>query len=222
MNNEIEKPLWHYSMPEFLQLQKQEIESIIKETCLNVFNLFNINSWGRLDFFINDDNLFNNINLSNLDNLNKKLNKNLNNLNNNTGYMNIEGENEENKNENETPLHRIVELEMGERSKKTALIVVNVQNCFFRGGAMAMYPDEDDVKNDVAKEKEFIRKINQLISLFEEDKDYFNASLAGSPIYKDHMVKTTDTESDMELYDGTYPTGTRKKYFFDHNPLLLQ
>jgi len=34
----------------------QSIESIIKETCLNVFNLFNINSWGRLDFFINDDN----------------------------------------------------------------------------------------------------------------------------------------------------------------------
>jgi len=34
----------------------QNIESIIKETCLNVFNLFNINSWGRLDFFINDDN----------------------------------------------------------------------------------------------------------------------------------------------------------------------
>ena len=33
----------------------QIVESKIKETCLDVFNLFNITSWGRLDFFINDD-----------------------------------------------------------------------------------------------------------------------------------------------------------------------
>ena len=31
MKNDYEKPLWHYSMREFLQLQKQEIESSIKE-----------------------------------------------------------------------------------------------------------------------------------------------------------------------------------------------
>ena len=34
----------------------QSVESKVKETCSDVFNLFNINSWGRLDFFINDDN----------------------------------------------------------------------------------------------------------------------------------------------------------------------
>ncbi|MBT7754033.1 MAG: D-alanine--D-alanine ligase, partial [Gammaproteobacteria bacterium] len=34
----------------------ESIESKVKETCSGVFNLFNINSWGRLDFFINDDN----------------------------------------------------------------------------------------------------------------------------------------------------------------------
>ena len=34
----------------------ESIESKVKETCSDVFNLFNINSWGRLDFFINDDN----------------------------------------------------------------------------------------------------------------------------------------------------------------------
>lgn len=31
MEENFEKPLWHYSMREFLQLQKQEIESSMKE-----------------------------------------------------------------------------------------------------------------------------------------------------------------------------------------------
>ncbi len=154
----------------------------------------------------------------NMNNLNKEFDS----LNNNLDEENEENEDENQEkyeiqetNETQGSLHRIPELEMGERRKKTALIIVNVQNCFFKGGAMAMYPD-DDPKEDVAKEKEFIRRINQLIALFEEDKDYFNASLSGSPIYVDHMIKTIDPNSELELYDGTYPTGTRKKYYFDH------
>ncbi len=155
----------------------------------------------------------NNIN-RNIADLNKEL-SNLNNLDINEVEENDEMEGQGKNDKNQSPLHRILDLEMGERRKKTALIIVNVQNCFFRGGAMAMYPD-DDIKEDVAKEKEFIRRINQLIALFEEDKDYFNASLAGSPIYTEHMLKIIDPNSELELYDGTYPTGTRKKYYFDH------
>jgi nicotinamidase-related amidase len=30
------------------------------------------------------------------------------------------------------------------------------------------------------------------------------------------MLKIIDPNSELELYDGTYPTGTRKKYYFDH------
>ncbi len=111
--------------------------------------------------------------------------------------------------------HRIAEFEMGERKKKTALLVVNVQNCFFRHGAFSVYPSKD-IKDDVYKEKELIRRINQLISLFEEDVDYFNAGLAGSPVIEGDLIEEEDDDSGMTYYKGSYPTGTRKKYFFDN------
>ena len=112
-------------------------------------------------------------------------------------------------------IHRIPELELAGRGKKTALIVVNVQNCFFRGGAMSMFPSEKTAE-DVEKEKNLIRRINNLIALYEEDEDYFNAGLAGSPVIKGEINIKTDASTGMKHLDGTYPTGSRKKYFFDH------
>jgi nicotinamidase-related amidase len=112
-------------------------------------------------------------------------------------------------------IHRIPELELGGRGRKTALIVVNVQNCFFRGGGMAMFPS-GKLKEDVENEKNLIRKINNLISLHEEDQDYFNAGLGGSPVMTGSVEVKTDPSTGMKLLDGSYPTGSRKKYFFDH------
>ena len=122
---------------------------------------------------------------------------------------------EETQGTTKTSIHRINEFELGERSKKNALIVVNMQNCFFRGGSLSMIPSEN-INDDVVKEKEFVRKINQLIGLFEEDIDYFNAGLAGSPVIAGQINPIDDTESDMKYLEGSYQTGTRKKYFFDH------
>jgi len=34
----------------------KDVEESIKEECLSIFELFNIRGWGRMDFFLNDDN----------------------------------------------------------------------------------------------------------------------------------------------------------------------
>ncbi len=112
-------------------------------------------------------------------------------------------------------IQRIPELELSGRGRKTALIVVNVQNCFFRGGSMSMFP-EGKLSEEIEKEKNLIRRINNLISLYEEDQDYFNAGLAGSPVVKGEINVKTDPSTNMTHLDGAYPTGSRKKYFFDH------
>ncbi len=112
-------------------------------------------------------------------------------------------------------LHKIHEVELGESSRIKALIVVNVQNCFFKGGAMSMI-SSGDVKQDVTDEINLIRRINNLISLQEKDADYFKAGLAGSPILHGSIFETTDPNTGNPHLKGTYNTGTRKKYFFDH------
>ncbi len=112
-------------------------------------------------------------------------------------------------------LHRIYNLEIGEKTKKTALIIVNVQNCFFKGGGMAMIPSSD-LAQDIEDEKDLIKKLNDMINLYEEDADYFNAGLSGSPIIIGKIEKNVDDFTGMKLFDGTYPTGSRKKYVFDH------
>lgn len=112
-------------------------------------------------------------------------------------------------------LHRIYNLEIGEKTKKTALLVMNVQNCFFKGGGMAMIPS-NDLSQDIENEKDLIRRINNMINLYEEDIDYFNAGLAGSPIIVGKINSGIDDLTGMKLLDGTYPTGSRKKYVFDH------
>ncbi len=138
---------------------------------------------------------------------------------NNTGMNNTGMEGEPGEDEDlilqSDAIHRIPELELSGRGKKTALIVVNVQNCFFRGGAMAMFPSEK-TSEDIEKEKNLIRRINNLIGLYEEDEDYFNAGLGGSPVIKGEINVKTDPSTGMKHLDGTYPTGSRKKYFFDH------
>ncbi len=112
-------------------------------------------------------------------------------------------------------IHRIPELELAGRGRKTALLVVNVQNCFFNGGAMAMFSSGKH-SEDIENEKNLIRKINNLISLYEEDQDYFNAGLGGSPVMKGAIEVKTDPSTGMKYLDGSYYTGARKKYFFDH------
>ncbi len=112
-------------------------------------------------------------------------------------------------------IQRIPELELAGRGRKTALLVVNVQNCFFSGGAMAMFTSGKHTE-DVENEKNLIRKINNLISLYEEDQDYFNAGLGGSPVMKGAIEVKTDPSTGMKYLDGSYYTGARKKYFFDH------
>ena len=137
------------------------------------------------------------------------------NINSNTNNLNMNNIEEIGEPKSKTSLHRINEFELGERSKKNALIVVNMQNCFFRGGSLSMIPSEN-INDDVVKEKEFVRKINKLIGLFEEDVDYFNAGLAGSPVIAGVINPIDDVDSDMKYLEGSYQTGTRKKYFFDH------
>lgn len=138
-----------------------------------------------------------------------------------TENMNSIGLSEETPIEEETVLlqsdaiHRIPELELAGRGRKTALLVVNVQNCFFSGGAMAMFSSGKH-SEDVENEKNLIRKINNLISLYEEDQDYFNAGLGGSPVMKGVIEVKTDPSTGMKYLDGSYHTGARKKYFFDH------
>ena len=78
-----------------------------------------------------------------------------------------------------------------------------------------MIPDKN-IKDDIAKEKDLIRKINQLIGLFEEDVDYFNAGLAGSPVISGNINPVIDDDTNMKYLEGSYQTGTRKKYYFDH------
>lgn len=110
--------------------------------------------------------------------------------------------------------HRISELENGDNIRKRGLIVVNIQNCFFKGGSMAPIPS-DKPKEDIKAEKELIDRINSLINLYEEDTDYFKAGLSGSAVLSDHLVKIRDPSSEMEHFKGSYPSGSRKKYFFD-------
>jgi len=110
--------------------------------------------------------------------------------------------------------HRVSELENGDNIRKRGLIIVNIQNCFFRGGSMASIPT-DTPKNDIKLEKELIHRINSLINLYEEDSDYFKAGLTGSAVLAGQVIKTRDPSSEMEHLEGSYPTGSRKKHFFD-------
>ena len=87
--------------------------------------------------------------------------------------------------------------------KKRALIVENMQNCFFKGGSMGF------VKK--IEEKRLIEYVNKLINYHTLEEKYTNAALSG-------MGK--DREKVNQLFgkkkNGLKQTGSRKKYFFDY------
>lgn len=81
-----------------------------------------------------------------------------------------------------------------------ALIVENMQNCFFSKGAMGF------MSKSSKEEKEFVGRINRLINFQEEDKIYRKAGLSG---------KEVKGKKNTLLSAGEFETGSRKKYFFD-------
>ena len=81
-----------------------------------------------------------------------------------------------------------------------ALIVENMQNCFFSKGAMGF------MSKSTKQEKEFVKRINRLINFQEVDEQYLKAGLSG----KEVKGKKGPLQS-----QGEFKTGARKKYFFD-------
>ena len=61
------------------------------------------------------------------------------------------------------PSHR-VKYHRVEKGIKRCLIVENMQNCFFQGGSMGFKKRGD--------QKALLKKVNQLISLYEVDEKY--------------------------------------------------
>ena len=87
------------------------------------------------------------------------------------------------------------------KSGKTALIIENVQNCFFSNGSMGFLNNEED-------DNKFIKIINYLINLEENnDKKY---KMAGKSGKKSKKLMNTIT-GDKSYFD----TGSRKKFYFD-------
>lgn len=81
-----------------------------------------------------------------------------------------------------------------------ALIVENMQNCFFSKGAMGF------MSKSSKDEKKFVDRINRLINFQEEDEQYRKAGLSG---------KEVKSKKNILSSEGEFETGTRKKYFFD-------
>jgi nicotinamidase-related amidase len=79
---------------------------------------------------------------------------------------------------------------------RRALIVENMQNCFFQGGSVGF--------RDKGDEKALLKKVNKLISLHEVDDNYVLAGKTGRE--KTNMFGTKNSGVD---------TGSRKKFFFD-------
>ena len=79
-----------------------------------------------------------------------------------------------------------------------ALIVENMQNCFFGKGSMAF------MSKNSKEEKELVYKINRLINFVEKDEKYALAGKSGKTLKKKNPLQKSD-----------YDTGARKKYYFD-------
>jgi nicotinamidase-related amidase len=86
---------------------------------------------------------------------------------------------------------------------KNALIIENVQNCFFTGGSMGF------IKK--VEEKTLLEKINKLINLKTADDKYTNASFSGVKVEKGKIEKLIKKKE-----KGVKNTGSRQKYFFDY------
>ena len=81
-----------------------------------------------------------------------------------------------------------------------ALIVENMQNCFFDKGAMGF------MSQSTGEEKKFVDRINKLINFEESDPEYVKAGLSGKQTTKKRM---------NFLEKGEFETGSRKKFYFD-------
>jgi nicotinamidase-related amidase len=79
---------------------------------------------------------------------------------------------------------------------RRALIVENMQNCYFQGGSVGF--------RDKGDEKALLKKVNKLISLHEVDDNYVLAGKTGRE--KNNLFGSKITGID---------TGSRKKFFFD-------
>ena len=71
-----------------------------------------------------------------------------------------------------------------------------MQNCFFQGGSMGFKKRGD--------QKALLKKVNQLISLYEVDEKYKKASKSGR-----------EKEKMLGGIEEGYDTGSRKKNYFD-------
>lgn len=105
----------------------------------------------------------------------------------------------------------------GANKSKRALLIVNCQNCFFEGGAMAWDTSNFDLHHAIEMERNVLDKINELIQLQEKDLDYLKAGLSGSAVLngKIEEIQHPLMEIGDKILDGTYPNGSRKKYYFD-------
>ena len=86
-----------------------------------------------------------------------------------------------------------------------ALIVENIQNCFFSKGALGFKSKSS------SEEKEFVQKINRLMNLSEDDVKYKNAGLTGEKKEKTRLQNVINPLAPPDIYS----TGARKKYYYD-------
>jgi hypothetical protein len=86
-----------------------------------------------------------------------------------------------------------------------ALIVENIQNCFFSKGALGF------TSTSSSEEKEFVQKINRLINLYEDDVKYKNAGLTGEKKEKKPIQNIINPLAPPDIYSS----GARKKYYYD-------
>ena len=92
-----------------------------------------------------------------------------------------------------------------EGSVSRALIVENIQNCFFSKGALGFKSKSS------GEEKEFVQKINRLMNLSEDDVKYKNAGLTGEKKDKTTLQTVINPLAPADIYS----TGARKKYYYD-------
>lgn len=97
-----------------------------------------------------------------------------------------------------------VRTQIVDRELKRVLIVENVQNCFFKGGAMGF------MSKGKKEEEEFIKKVNFLINLEEKSVKYKNAGLSGKKTKKGGLLSKIVNED-----SGLFQTNSRKKYYYD-------
>ena len=98
------------------------------------------------------------------------------------------------------PLGQFAKTQKKKGAVVRALIVENMQCCFFGKGALGF------MSKSSSEEKEFVNKVNRLINFEEFDPEYIKAGLSG---------KQTTKKRRNFLEKGEFETGARKKFYFD-------